>query len=241
MERTAVVVEDQADIRALLTAILESSEYVVHGAENGLDAVELIRAVSPEVTTLDVNIPGIDGFEVARTVREFSDTYIIFISAFVEPGDAERGRAAGGDEYLGKPFRPRELRARLAGIPSHRRRSAAAAFGASPAAVTTSTTFGDLAFTDGRLLVGPAPLDLGPSEAAVALQLISAHGRVRSKDEIALGLRSRSRGDQPGADEVQAVERAVEALRRSLVAAGSMTEVESQHGLGYRLVSSTTA
>lgn len=240
MERTAVVVEDQADIRALLTAILESSDYVVHGAEDGLEAVELIRAVSPEVTTLDVNIPGIDGFEVARRVRAFSDTYIIFISAFVETGDAERGRAAGGDEYLGKPFRPRELRARLAGIPSHRRRNTPAVVEVSPAMTASEASaagFGDLTMAEGRLLIGEIALDVTPGDVAVARQLIAAHGRVRTKDELALGLRARPREDEPGADEVRDVERAVETLRRALVAARSMTQIESQRGLGYRLVS----
>lgn len=240
MERTAVVVEDQADIRSLLTAILESSGYAVHGAENGLDAVELIRSVSPDVTTLDVNIPGIDGFEVARRVREFSDTYIIFISAFVEAGDAERGRAAGGDEYLGKPFRPRDLKARLAAIPSHRRRESSpvitdpisAAAPTEPARVS----FADLAVEQGVLRVADLEVGVAPVEASVLRQLVAANGRARTKEEIAVALRARSRAEAADADEVRAVERAVEGLRRAVSAAGSTTQIASDQGTGYRLV-----
>lgn len=234
MERTAVVVEDQADIRGLLTAVLESSGYTVHATENGLDGVELVRTLAPDVVTLDVNVPGIDGYEVARRVRSFSDAYIIFISAFVEPGDAERGRAAGGDEYLGKPFRPRDLKARLAGIPSHRRRDGGTA--ATNAAVAAADlAHGDLSVVDGRLHVGGSSTTLDGRDLIVVRELIGARGRVRTKDELALRVRARSRDQRPDADEVRDVERAVEALRRLLAAHESAMRIESQHGLGYRL------
>lgn len=122
MDRTAVVLEDEADIRLLISTVLRSSGYEVFETENGVDAVELVRQHNPSLTTLDANVPGIDGFEAARRIREFSATYIIMISAFVEDADAERGRLAGADEYLGKPFRPRDLRARLEVVPDRRPR-----------------------------------------------------------------------------------------------------------------------
>jgi DNA-binding response OmpR family regulator len=121
MEQTAVIVEDEADIAELIGVVLTSCGYTVHAATNGLAAVELIREVDPDLITMDVGIPGIDGLEVARRVRGFSDAYIIFVSALVEPADADRAQAAGGDEYLGKPFRPRDLRARVSALPATRR------------------------------------------------------------------------------------------------------------------------
>lgn len=245
MEQTAVIVEDQADIRGLLTAVLESSGYRVHSTENGLDGVELVRTVSPDVITLDVNVPGIDGFEVARRVRTFSNAYIIFISAFVEPGDADRGRAAGGDEYLGKPFRPRDLKARLASIPSERRRerpvSVDAGGIATPAPDRTEITHSDLCIGDDRLRVGDLGTVLEGRELVVARELIAAHGRVRTKDELAVALRTRTRDQRPDSDEVREVERAVEALRRVLASLGSSAQIESQHGLGYRLTPAASA
>ncbi|MEH3088620.1 MAG: response regulator transcription factor [Microbacterium arborescens] len=242
MGRTAVVVEDQADIRSLLTAILESSGFEVHGAENGLDAVETIRSVAPDVTTLDVNIPGIDGFEVARRVREFSDTYIIFISAFVEPGDAERGRAAGGDEYLGKPFRPRDLKARLAAIPSRRRRETSPLDEANGASGgdgdETTVRYADIEITGAQARVAGTPLLLDLVGNAVLRRLVDAGGRPRSKEELALGLRARTRADPADADEIRAVEKTVESLRQALSEAGAHVRVESDLGVGYRLVAS---
>lgn len=239
VERTAVIVEDQADIRSLLSAILESSGFSVHATENGLDAVELIRSVSPDVTTLDVNIPGIDGFEVARRVREFSDTYIIFISAFVEPGDAERGRAAGGDEYLGKPFRPRDLKARLAAIPSQRRREEAPVVDAAPAATPTpaaqNLSYGDVSVTDGVFRLAGVPIELAQTEASVLRALLLAQGRTRTKHDLALALRSRSRAEAPDPDEVRAIERSVESLRGTFAAAATSTLIASDQGTGYRL------
>lgn len=237
MENSAVVVEDQDDIRGLLTTILESSGYTVHATDNGLDAVELVRSVSPEVMTLDVNIPGIDGFEVARRLREFSDTYIIFISAFVEPGDAERGRAAGGDEYLGKPFRPRDLKARLAGIPSHRRRDAAPALDPLTAAsLDRHRTFGDLDLDADRLRVRGDDLAVSPGELAVVRELIAAQGRACPKEDLAVRMRARTRDAAADAEEIRAVERTVEKLRAALESSGSTTRVESRQGVAYRLV-----
>jgi len=122
VQRTAVVLEDEEDIRALISTVLTGAGYEVFETANGLDAVELVARHDPVLTTLDANVPGIDGFEAARRIREVSDTYVIMISAFVEDADAERGRLAGADEYLGKPFRPRELRARLEMVPDRRRR-----------------------------------------------------------------------------------------------------------------------
>ena len=90
--------------------------------ESGEQVLARLREDDVDVAILDVNMPGIDGFEAARRIREVSDTYVIMISAFVEDADAERGRLAGADEYLGKPFRPRELRARLEMVPDRRRR-----------------------------------------------------------------------------------------------------------------------
>ncbi len=112
-ERVAVVIEDDADIRHLLEAILDQAGFHCFTAETGADGLKAIRDHSPILTTLDVSLPGIDGFEVARRIRSFSDTYIIMLSARNEEIDTLMGLDAGADDYLTKPFRPRELRARI--------------------------------------------------------------------------------------------------------------------------------
>jgi DNA-binding response OmpR family regulator len=110
---TTVVIEDDLDIRLLVTAVLESAGYVVHAAATGLDGIELVRRHDPVVTTLDVSMPGIDGFETARRIRAFSDTRILMVSARADENEQRAGREAGADDYLTKPIRPRELRQRI--------------------------------------------------------------------------------------------------------------------------------
>ncbi|MFG6401266.1 MULTISPECIES: response regulator transcription factor [unclassified Microbacterium] len=109
----AVVIEDDADIRLLIATVLEQTGFAVHTAPDGLEGIETVRAQHPIVTTLDVSMPGIDGFETARRIRTFSDTHIVMVTARADEEHAQRGRDAGADEYLTKPFRPRDLRARV--------------------------------------------------------------------------------------------------------------------------------
>jgi DNA-binding response OmpR family regulator len=111
--RVAVVIEDDADIRNLLEAILAQAGFTCYTAGAGLEGIAAIRQYDPILTTLDISLPGIDGFEVTRQIRSFSNTYIIAISARNEEIDTLMGLDAGADDYLTKPFRPRELRARV--------------------------------------------------------------------------------------------------------------------------------
>ncbi|HCS59945.1 MAG TPA: two-component system response regulator [Microbacterium sp.] len=111
--RTAVIVEDDPDVRDLLAEVLGAAGFSTVTAENGVDGVRAVLEHQPLITTLDVNMPGIDGFEAARRIRAGSDTYIIMLTALDEEADVVLGLTSGADEYLNKPFRPRELRARI--------------------------------------------------------------------------------------------------------------------------------
>lgn len=109
----AVIIEDEADIRSLLSEILEREGFAVHSAGTGIEGVELVRQHSPVVTTLDVGMPGMDGFETAQHIREFSETYLLMLTGRSGEGDMLRGLECGADDYITKPFRPRELCARI--------------------------------------------------------------------------------------------------------------------------------
>ncbi|MDL5352312.1 response regulator transcription factor [Microbacterium sp. zg-YB36] len=111
--KTAVIVEDDPDIRHLLVEVLGAMGFATVSVDNGVDGVEAVLAYQPLITTLDVNMPGIDGFEAARRIRAQSDTYIIMLTGLEEEADVLLGFGAGADEYIYKPFRPRELRARI--------------------------------------------------------------------------------------------------------------------------------
>lgn len=112
--RTAVIVEDDDDIRQLLVSVLTEAGLRVIATTNGLDGIDAVRAHAPVLTTLDMSMPGIDGLETARRIRQFSPTHLVIISAASQDSDICRGLEAGADEYLTKPFRPRDLRNRIA-------------------------------------------------------------------------------------------------------------------------------
>lgn len=109
---TAVIIEDDADVRELIDIVLTQSGFTTVVAEDGPRGVEAVHVHNPLITTLDVNMPGMDGFAVAKRLREFSNTYLIFITSLGDEIDVVQGFEAGADDYLVKPFRPRELRAR---------------------------------------------------------------------------------------------------------------------------------
>ncbi|MEZ2388406.1 response regulator transcription factor [bacterium RCC_150] len=108
-----VVIEDDEDIREVVHSVLESSGLEVYAAANGVDGVDAVRRHNPDVITLDLGLPDIDGIEVTRRVREFSDAYIIMLTARAREVDTLQGLAVGADDFVTKPFRPRELRARV--------------------------------------------------------------------------------------------------------------------------------
>ncbi|SEJ39462.1 DNA-binding response regulator, OmpR family, contains REC and winged-helix (wHTH) domain [Arthrobacter sp. yr096] len=111
--RHAVVVEDDADIRGLLVVVLEQLDFVVIEAPDGLSGVEAVRNTNAELVTLDVNLPDIDGMEVCRRLREFSDAYILMLTARADEIDRLNGLDTGADDYISKPFSPKELQARI--------------------------------------------------------------------------------------------------------------------------------
>jgi DNA-binding response OmpR family regulator len=111
--RVAVIIEDDADIRNLLEAVLTQAGFEAIPTSNGLDGIAAVRTHDPIVTTLDVSMPGMDGFETAKRIRAFSATYLVMLTARDDEIDTLQGLEAGADDYLTKPFRPRELRARI--------------------------------------------------------------------------------------------------------------------------------
>jgi len=132
--RVAVIIEDDDDIRHLLDTVLTQAGFQVIATSNGQDGIDAVRRYEPIVTTLDVNMPGMDGFEAARRIRAFSSTYIVMLTALAEEIDTLQGLDAGADDYINKPFRPRELRARIEAMLRRPR-----AVGVQPVAAAAST------------------------------------------------------------------------------------------------------
>ncbi|MEV7998434.1 response regulator transcription factor [Pseudarthrobacter oxydans] len=112
----AVVIEDDADVRNLLEGVLAQAGFEVHTAVDGRAGVEVVRSKQANVVTLDIGLPDIDGFEVLRRIRHFSNAYVVMLTGRTEEPDLLSALNAGADDYIAKPFRPRELRARVAAM-----------------------------------------------------------------------------------------------------------------------------
>ena len=111
-----LVVEDEVELAAVVASYFEREGYLVESAADGPSAVEKARNSSPDLIILDLMLPGFDGIEVCRQVRTFSDAYILMLTARDEEVDKIVGFAVGADDYLVKPFSPRELIARSKAI-----------------------------------------------------------------------------------------------------------------------------
>lgn len=241
--RVAVVIEDEEDIRSLLATVLAQSGFEVHGAANGADGVELVREHRPLVTTLDVNMPGIDGFETAKRIRAISSTYIVMLSARSEEIDALQGLEAGADDYVAKPFRPRELRAR---IDAMLRRPRQVTPPDPDGGATPESSDGVWLEHHGLRLnaathlvtVDDQDVELTRSEFDILADLLVAGRRVRAKSDLALMLR----GDQYAVSDfvsdsdARAIEVHMANLRRKLGESPAQPRwIETVRGVGYRL------
>jgi len=122
-----LVVDDEPPIVELVRGYLEREGYEVLAATDGPSAIQSARAVGPDVIVLDLMLPGLDGVEVCRQVRTFSDAYILMLTARAEEVDRIVGLSVGADDYLVKPFSPRELVARVKALLRRPRMTIAAA------------------------------------------------------------------------------------------------------------------
>lgn len=122
--RRALVVDDEAPLTDIVGSYLQREGFEVHAARDGLEALALAETVDPDVVVLDVGLPGIDGFEVCRRLRTFSDAYVLMLTARDTEVDTVVGLAVGADDYLTKPFSPRELVARIQAMLRRPRRQA---------------------------------------------------------------------------------------------------------------------
>ncbi|TDK25711.1 response regulator transcription factor [Arthrobacter crusticola] len=252
----AVVIEDDDDVRNLLSAVLRQSGFEVHAAPTGRDGVRLVREVEPIVVTVDLGLPDIDGYEVLRRVRAFSDCYVVILTSRADELDALMGLQSGADDYLTKPFRPRELRARVAAMMRRPRSGAGGAplMGGGPTGLVPGSggprsarmsTINVLRH-NGLVLdhhartvsVDGAELSLTRSEFDLLHALLLGRGAVRTKADLVKVVR----GEAPGASTYisDSDERAIEVhmgnIRRKLCEDPRNPRwFQTVRGVGYRL------
>ncbi|MEO7260225.1 MAG: response regulator transcription factor [Jatrophihabitantaceae bacterium] len=181
---SAVIVDDDADIRALIAELLRQSGFQVTEAASGADGIAAVREVQPDVVTLDLNLPDLDGIEVCRRIREITDAYVVMLTARPDEIDRLMGLEIGADDYLTKPFSPRELRARIAAM-LRRPRSAGgsvAELGSAPESVRHGGLEVDI---EGRLaLLDGVELDLTRTEFDLLATLLSGPRRVWPRETL---------------------------------------------------------
>jgi DNA-binding response OmpR family regulator len=114
--RKILVVDDEPKVGELVRAYLEKDGYDVYMSEDGKDAVEKARSLKPDLVLLDLNLPMIDGLEAFRMMRTFTDIPVIMVTARDDEVDKIVGLQLGADDYVTKPFSPRELVARIAAV-----------------------------------------------------------------------------------------------------------------------------
>ncbi len=112
----AVVIDDDADIRLLIRRTLEMQGFAVSEAGTGAEALLGIQEYGPDLVTLDLNLPDLDGVEVCRRLRKFSDAYVIMITARGDEIDELMGLEIGADDFISKPFSPRTVQARITAV-----------------------------------------------------------------------------------------------------------------------------
>jgi len=219
-----LVVDDEASIRKIAQAYLEQAGFRVLCVENGLDALRQAEADPPDLVLLDLNLQGMDGMEVAARLRERSDVFILMLTARSEEADRVAGLRIGADDYLTKPFSPRELVARVEAI-LRRRRGA-------PLREAVIRFKHVVIDPDAReASAGGQSLELSPTEFDVLMALARHANRVLSREQLIDLVWG---ADFYGTDRV--VDVYVGQVRRKLEAATGATLIATVRGVGYRFV-----
>ncbi|HEY4031551.1 MAG TPA: response regulator transcription factor [Caulobacteraceae bacterium] len=227
MQRTILVVDDDPHIRQLLVFALAKAGLAAREAKDGEEALAMVAEQAPDLMILDINMPRMDGLEVCRRLRPDSATPILFLSSRDDEIDRVVGIELGGDDYVVKPFSPREVVARVMAI--LRRTQGTAALAAPPA--------GGLG--QGRLSLdvdgwtarwGEEEVALTVTEFSILRALASAPSRVFTRDAIIDRLHG------PGfALTDRTIDSHIRNLRGKFARIGGHDVIETRSGVGYRL------
>jgi DNA-binding response OmpR family regulator len=218
-----LVVDDESKIVKLVRAYLEQGGFTVVDAGDGQTALIQFRREKPDLIVLDLNLPGLDGLEVARIVRREGNTPIIMLTARVEDTDRIVGLELGADDYVIKPFNPRELVARVRAV---LRRTA----GSPPAPEVLRAGDLVLEIQAHHAALGGRPLDLTPTEFDLLAVLLQNPGRVFTRLELL---------DRVQGDAYEGYERTIDAHIKNLRAKLNDDPrhpryIETVFGIGYR-------
>ncbi len=219
---TILIVEDESSIASFVALYLKNAGYAVKTAATGGDALAQVALEKPALVVLDLMLPDIDGIEVCKQIRQSSDLPILMLTARDEDIDKIIGLEVGADDYLIKPFNPRELVARIRSI---LRRATAARHERE----TDILVHGDLSVDAGRheVHVGDEEIQLAPKEFDLLWELLDHRGLVLTRDQLL----ERVWG-YTFAGDTRTVDVHVRQLRRKL---GEASPIVTVWGVGYKV------
>jgi len=218
-----LIVEDEPKLAALLTDYLRAAGYDTHWVADGNQAMAAIGEHQPDLVVLDLMLPGRDGLDICRELRRSSEVPVVMLTARVEEIDRLLGLELGADDYICKPFSPREVVARIKAI--LRRATAAGARPQAPQSALQIDVEAHTVHLDGQAL------DLTPVEFRLLKTLASAPGRIFSRDRLLDNLY-----DDHRVVTDRTVDSHIKNLRRKLEAVRADGEtIRSIYGVGYRL------
>ena len=226
-DKTALVVEDDKSVSQLIRLYLAQAGYKVIAAEDGLNGLRMALEESPDIVLLDLNLPGMDGIDVCRNVREESEVPIIMITARVEEDDRLTGLDLGADDYVSKPFSPRELVARVNAVLRRTTRDTVKREESG-----NQVTAGDVGIDLNRrsATVLGDEIELTPTEFRLLAYFIEGRGRTVSRDQI---IENVFGYDFSGYD--RTVDTHVSNLRKKLELANPNGQhLKTMFGVGYR-------
>ncbi|MBO03834.1 MAG: DNA-binding response regulator [Chloroflexi bacterium] len=226
-QSTALVVEDDKSVSQLIRLYLAQAGYRVLAAEDGPTGLRMALEDSPDIVLLDLNLPSMDGIEVCRNVRQESEVPIIMVTARVEEDDRLTGLDLGADDYVSKPFSPRELVARVNAV-LRRTSRAMKKRDKSGSKVDAGDVVIDLDRRTATVLGDE--IDLTPTEFRLLSYFIEAEGRTVSREQI---IENVFGYDFTGYD--RTVDTHVSNLRKKLeVANPNKQHLKTMYGIGYR-------
>ena len=221
-----LVVDDDPNVVELVRLYLERDGHEVLIANDGVAGLELAREELPDLIVLDLMMPRMDGMEVCRTLRQRSSVPVVMLTAMVEEDDRLAGLDLGADDYVTKPFSPRELAARVRSV---LRRTAKDRDEAGPGTLESGLFLVDL--RQQSLNVGDTLIALTPTEFRLIALLVREPGRIFSREQIidhVFGY------DFDGSD--RTVDAHMSSLRRKVDAVpGTAKKIQTVYGSGYRL------
>ncbi|HEX2428385.1 MAG TPA: response regulator transcription factor [Gaiellaceae bacterium] len=220
---TILVVEDEPGIARLVQDYLERAGFAVVRASTAADALALARAKTPALVVLDLGLPDVDGLDVARELRRLGDTPIVMLTARGDESDRIVGLELGADDYVVKPFSPKELVARVRAVLRRGERAA-------PRAETVRALDVVIDVPRRRVTVGDRRVELTATEFALLETLAREPGRVFSRGQLLDAVHGVS---------FESYERAVDAhvknLRKKIEPEpGPPRYIQTVHGVGYR-------